>query len=66
MLLNSVLNDAALTVLEPMLAQGVRHSLKIAYEILKSLDFEKDFGISHKITRFHLRFQNLAKILRFQ
>ena len=39
---------------------------KIAYEISKSLDFEKDFGISRKITRFHLRFQDLAKNLRFQ
>ena len=27
-----------------------------AYEISKSLDFTEDFGISLKISRFHLRF----------
>ena len=27
-----------------------------AYEISKSLDFMEDFGISLKISRFHLRF----------
>ena len=39
---------------------------KNVYEISKSRDFEKDFGISRKIlleiSRFHLRFQDLAKI----
>ena len=43
---------------------------KIVYEISKSLDFEKDFSqdykISLEISRCHLRFQDLGKILRFQ
>ena len=33
---------------------------KIVYEILKSLNFVEDFGISPKILRFHLRFQDFS------
>ena len=33
---------------------------KKGYEILKSLDFIEDFGISLKISRFHLRFPDFS------
>ena len=33
---------------------------KKAYEISKSLDFMEDFGISTKISRFHLRFPDFS------
>ena len=33
---------------------------KISYEISKSWDFAKDFRISGKISRFHLRFQDFT------
>ena len=47
-------------------AEGIATPKK-AYEISKSYDFKLDFGISSKISRFQMRYQDFSEIsMRFQ